>query len=97
MSVGKAPALLAAGMEAVGKGEVSAVSVLAPADYLTIANHLRRLDEMLPLFEEARDCLPVITLSQARLHGLRLDLARRMDAVGILEEWEKKQKERADG
>ena len=47
----------------------------------------RRIDAMMPLFEEARDALPAITEMAAKLHNVRLDLADRMDAVGIPERW----------
>lgn len=42
----------------------------------------------MPLFTEARDALPAITVTGAKLHGLRSDLAERMDRVGVLREWE---------
>jgi len=41
-----------------------------------------RLTEILPLFEEARDALPAITLVSAKLHGVDLSLGARMDAAG---------------
>jgi hypothetical protein len=47
----------------------------------------RRLQDMVPLFEEARDALPAISTTSARLRGIRLDLADRMDAVGDYEQW----------
>ena len=47
----------------------------------------RRLRAMLPLFEEARDAITTIPLATARLRGLRLDLADRMDDVGVPERW----------
>jgi hypothetical protein len=46
-----------------------------------------RLLAMMPLFEEARDALTAISLASARLHGVRLDLADRMDDVGDPERW----------
>lgn len=46
-----------------------------------------RMDAMMPLFEEARDALPAITETSARIRGVRLDLADRMDAVGDPERW----------
>ncbi len=46
-----------------------------------------RLTAMLPLFEEARDALCAITTTAARLHNVRLDLADRMDDVGIPARW----------
>lgn len=49
-----------------------------------------RLAAMLPLFQEARDAITVISLTQARLHGLDLSLADRMDDVGIPERWKAK-------
>jgi hypothetical protein len=51
------------------------------------AGAVRRLTAMLPLFQEARDALPAITLASAQLRGIRLDLADRMDDVGVAERW----------
>jgi hypothetical protein len=36
----------------------------------------------MPLFVEARDALPAVSVTQAKLLGVQLDLAARMDAVG---------------
>lgn len=47
-----------------------------------------RLQAMMPLFQEARDALTAIPLSSAKLHGLDLSLADRMDDVGIPARWE---------
>lgn len=47
----------------------------------------RRFKAMLPLFEEARDAITAIPLASARLRGLDLTLAARMDSVGIPEQW----------
>lgn len=52
-----------------------------------VAELEERLDAMMPLFEEARDALPAITLGSAKLRGIRLDLADRMDDVGDPERW----------
>ena len=41
-----------------------------------------RLNEIIPLFEEARDALTSISLASAKLHNLRLDLGDRMDRAG---------------
>jgi chromosome segregation ATPase len=41
-----------------------------------------RLQEIMPLFQEARDALPAINLATAKLRGLSLDLDERMDAAG---------------
>lgn len=49
----------------------------------------RRFNAMLPLFEEARDALPAITKTSARLRGISPTLADRMDRVGIPDEWAK--------
>lgn len=54
----------------------------------------RRLAAIMPLFEEARDVLPTITLAHAKLHGLDLTLADRMDDVGVPERWAKREQER---
>ena len=61
-----------------------------------LKKHKRRLQDMLPLFQEARDAITAINLSTAKLHGLSLDLDKRMDRVGILEEWEAMDKERGE-
>ena len=52
-----------------------------------VAELEERLDAMMPLFEEARDALPAISLGSAKLRGIRLDLADRMDDVGDPERW----------
>lgn len=52
-----------------------------------VAELKERLDAMIPLFEEARDALPAITLESAKLRGILLDLADRMDDVGDPERW----------
>jgi len=41
-----------------------------------------RLSEILPLFQEARDALPAISQTSARLHNLSLTLGDRMDVAG---------------
>ena len=43
---------------------------------------------LLPLFEEARDALTAIPLASAKLHNVRLDLAERMDRVGVKANWD---------
>lgn len=56
---------------------------LAPREVDGERDYLRwRLDEILPLLEEARDALPAITEASRRLHGIRADLALRMDMAG---------------
>ena len=50
----------------------------------------RRLDAMLPLFEEARDAICAIPLASAKLRGIRLDLGDRMDEVGVPAKWKAK-------
>jgi hypothetical protein len=49
----------------------------------------RRLHDMMPLFTEARDALPAISTVSARMHGIDLSLASRMDTVGNYEMWKK--------
>ena len=41
-----------------------------------------RLQAIIPLFEEARDALPAITLASAKLHRVDLSLGARMDKAG---------------
>ena len=59
-----------------------------------LKKHKRRLADMLPLFQEARDAITAISYSTAKLRGLSMDLDKRMDRVGILEEWEAMDKQR---
>jgi len=47
----------------------------------------KRLDAMMPLFQEARDALCAISTVSAKLHGVSPTLADRMDDVGIPERW----------
>ena len=49
-----------------------------------------RLQTIIPLFEEARDALPAITLASAKLRGLDLSLGARMDEAGTYcrEQWD---------
>ena len=42
----------------------------------------QRLDEIIPLFEEARDALPAISLTSAKQNHVDLSLADRMDVAG---------------
>ena len=53
-----------------------------------------RLCDMTPLLSEARDALPGISLTSAKLRGIRLDLGDRMDDVGHYETWKKNYDER---
>jgi hypothetical protein len=46
------------------------------------AYYRSRLQEIIPLFEEARDALPAITLVSAKLHNIDLSLGNRMDIAG---------------
>ena len=41
-----------------------------------------RLEKIMPLFQEARDALPAISLASAKLRGLDLTLGDRMDEAG---------------
>lgn len=47
----------------------------------------RRLKAIMPLFQEARDAITAITLESAKLRGIRLDLADRMDQIGEADRW----------
>ena len=47
------------------------------ADY-----YKRRLEEIIPLFQEARDALTAITVVQMKLHNISPSLADRMDVAG---------------
>lgn len=57
---------------------------LLPHAYL-----LAKLAMVMPLLEEARDALPAITTTSAKLHGVRLDLGDRMDIAGTysIDDW----------
>ena len=48
----------------------------------------RRIHDMMPLFTEARDALPAISLVAAKLHGVSLTLTDRMDGVGNPDHWQ---------
>ena len=63
------------------------------ADVEQLTESHERLHAMIPLFQEARDALSAIPLTAAKLRGLDLTLADRMDDVGIPERW-KARKER---
>jgi len=41
-----------------------------------------KLEQVMPLFQEARDALPAIQVHQARIHNISLSLADRMDVAG---------------
>ncbi len=43
---------------------------------------------MLPLFQDARDAITALSVTQCKLHHISPDLADRMDDVGIKERWE---------
>lgn len=47
----------------------------------------RRLEAMLPLFQEARDALTAIPLASAKVHNIDLSLGDRMDDVGVPSRW----------
>ena len=50
---------------------------------------LAKLQMVMPLFQEARDALPIMTEVQRKLHGVSPTLADRMDAAGTfsLDDW----------
>lgn len=60
----------------------------APAP-LPPAYMLAKLQMVMPLFQEARDALTVISEAQRKLHRIAPDLADRMDAAGTysLDDW----------
>lgn len=61
---------------------------LSQGEHVVIsASNDRRTKAMFPLFEEARDAITALTTVQCRLHNIRLDLAERMDDVGIPARW----------
>ena len=43
-----------------------------------------RLSKIIPLFQEARDALPAISLASAKLRNIDLSLAERMDEIGVM-------------
>ncbi len=49
-----------------------------------------RLNEAIPLLEEARDALCALTVTQMKLHRISPTLAYRMDTVGIETRWQAK-------
>jgi hypothetical protein len=67
-----------------------AVPPAAPAqgdERFELAQLRARLAAIFPLFQEARDALTAIPLASARLHGVDLSLADRMDHVGDPAKW----------
>lgn len=50
-----------------------------------------KLEKVMPLFEQARDALPAISMTTARLHRIDLQLANRMDEAGTAcyADWER--------
>ena len=44
-----------------------------------------RLEEIIPLFQEARDALPAITVKGVKLRNISFSLADRMDVAGTRE------------
>ena len=53
-----------------------------------IDRRTKRLNAIMPLFQEARDAICAISLTEAKLRGIDLTLANRMDDVGIQERWD---------
>lgn len=55
-------------------------------EYLTA-----KIQMCIPVMQEARDAITALTLTQARLHGISLTLADRMDKAGTysVEDWRK--------
>lgn len=73
------------------KGTVNQTGISSPTNCGEIERERddlkARLTAMFPLFEEARDALPAIPLASAKLRGVDLTLADRMDAVGDPAKW----------
>jgi hypothetical protein len=63
-------------------GRCCKVSAVASRDREDAGYYKWRLDEIIPLFEEARDALPAISKVSRRLHGIDPLLADRMDKAG---------------
>ena len=60
-----------------------------------VAERIEELEEiklianaMMPLFQDARDAITALSVNQCKLHHISLDLADRMDDVGIPERWQ---------
>ena len=47
-----------------------------------LVEYERRIQEITPLFVEARDALPAITIAVAKIYGVSFGLPGRMDAAG---------------
>ena len=47
----------------------------------------RRLLAIMPVFQEARDAITVITEHQRRLHNISIALADKMDELGEADKW----------
>jgi len=58
------------------------------AQQAIIDRRTKRLNAIMPLFQEARDAICAISLTEAKLRGIDLTLANRMDDVGIQERWD---------
>lgn len=56
-----------------------------------------RFRTMMPLFQDARDAITALSMNQCKLHRISLDLAERMDDVGIIERWNALQATAAKG
>lgn len=62
---------------------------MATADYrrpASIEEHRDKLQELLDLLLECRDALPAISLASAKLHGVSLTLADRIETA--MKPWE---------
>jgi hypothetical protein len=61
---------------------ITTLSAVASRDREDAGYYKWRLDEIIPIFEEARDALPAISEAARKLHGIDSALADRMDKAG---------------
>ena len=52
------------------------------SDARTLEFYKWKLNKVMPLFQEARDALCALTVTQVRLHNISPSLADRMDSAG---------------
>ena len=70
-------------LEEMAKRDTLAKEVADLRDKLDEAEYFKhRLKTIIPIFQEARDALTALTVTQVQLHGISLSLADRMDEAG---------------
>lgn len=75
----------------VGKDKVQNLMKDLPLVLSSLRKHKEKVREMFRLLLECRDALPAITMTSAKLRGIKLDLADRIEKC--LEPWEVKEED----